>query len=84
MTRPLTPAGLLGRALHSFGTAGKKYGAEWYIFLVGLFIVLFMIVMTLLPWLFTSFNPSDQNAGPQLIAPGGVHLMGTDNLGRDI
>jgi peptide/nickel transport system permease protein len=43
-----------------------------------------MIFMTLLPWLFTSFNPGDQNAGPQLMPPGGTHLMGTDNLGRDI
>jgi len=84
LTRPLTPAGLLGRGLHAFNTAGKKYGAEWFILLIGLFIVLFMIVMTLLPWLFTSFDPSNQDAGPQLIAPGGTHLMGTDNLGRDI
>ena len=84
MTRPLTPAGLLGRGLHAFNTAGKKYGAEWFILLAGLFIVVFMIVMTLLPWLFTSFDPSKHHAGPQLIAPGGNHLMGTDNLGRDI
>jgi peptide/nickel transport system permease protein len=84
MSLPLTPAGLVGRGLHAFKTAGKKYGAEWYILLVGLFIVGFMIFMTLLPWLFTSFNPGDQNAGPQLMPPGGTHLMGTDNLGRDI
>ncbi len=82
--RPPTPAGLLGRGLNAFSLAGKKYGAEWYIFLAGLLIVCFMIFMTLFPWLFTSFNPSDQNAGPQLAAPAGVHLMGTDNLGRDI
>lgn len=84
MTRPLTPAGLLGRGIHSFQTAGKKYGAEWYILLIGLFIVGFMVFMTLFPGLFTSFDPNDQNAGPQLAPPGGVHLMGTDNLGRDI
>jgi peptide/nickel transport system permease protein len=74
----------LGRGVHAFKTAGKKYGAEWYILLVGLFIVCFMIFMTLLPWLFTTFNPGDQTAGPQLMPPGGTHLMGTDNLGRDI
>jgi len=84
MTRPITPAGLLGRGLHAFSTAGKKYGAEWYIFLTGLLIVAFMIFMTLFPGVFTAFNPSDQNAGPQLTGPAGVHLMGTDNLGRDI
>jgi len=84
MTRPLTPAGLLGRGLHAFNTAGKKYGAEWYILLAGLFIVVFMIFMTLFPWVFTSFDPSNQDAGPQLLPPGGAHLMGTDNLGRDI
>jgi len=80
---PMTPAGMLGRGLHAFSTAGKKYGAEWYILLIGLFIVVFMIVMTLLPWLFTTFNPSDQS-GPQLAPPGGPHVLGTDNLGRDI
>jgi len=80
----MTPAGLLGRGLHAFNTAGKKYGAEWYILLAGLLIVTFMIFMTLLPWVFTSFNPSNQEAGPQLAPPGGTHLMGTDNLGRDI
>jgi peptide/nickel transport system permease protein len=74
---------MLGRGLHAFSTAGKKYGAEWYILLIGLAIVVFMIVMTLLPWLFTTFNPSDQS-GPQLAPPGGVHVLGTDNLGRDI
>ena len=81
---PLSPSGLVSRGLHAFATAGKTYGAEWYILLVGLFIVVFMIFMTAFPWVFTSFNPSDQNAGPQLAAPGGIHLMGTDNLGRDI
>jgi len=81
---PLSPAGLVGRGIRAFGLAGKKYGAEWYIFLVGLIIVAAMIVMTLVPGLFTSFDPSNQDAGPQLQAPGGAHLMGTDNLGRDI
>jgi peptide/nickel transport system permease protein len=80
----LSPAGLVGRGLRAFSLAGKKYGAEWYIFVAGVLIVAFMLVMTALPWLFTSFDPSDQNAGPQLGAPGGVHLMGTDNLGRDV
>lgn len=84
MISPLSPAGLVGRGIRAFGLAGKKYGAEWYIFLVGLIIVAAMIVMTLVPGLFTSFDPSNQDAGPQLQAPGGAHLMGTDNLGRDI
>jgi peptide/nickel transport system permease protein len=81
---PLSPAGLLGRGIRAFGLAGKKYGAEWYIFVVGLVIVAFVILMTLMPWLLTSFNPSNQDAGPQLAPPDGRHLMGTDNLGRDI
>lgn len=84
MKRPLTLAGLLGRGIYSFQTAGKKYGAEWYIFLTGLAIVLFIIFMTLLPGLFTSFDPTDQNAGPQLAPPNGTHLMGTDGLSRDV
>lgn len=84
MTRPLTPAGLLGRGIHAFQNAGKKYGVEWYIFLAGTAIVAFMVIMTFFPGLFTSIDPADQNAGPQLAAPGGAHWMGTDNLGRDI
>jgi len=63
--------------------AGKKYGAEWYLFIAGIVIVAFMIVMTLLPGLYTSFDPSNQD-GPQLAAPDGTHLMGTDTLGRDM
>lgn len=84
MIRPMSPAGLLSRGVASFSSSAKKYGAEWYILLAGLAIVLFMLIMTLFPGLFTAFNPADQNAGPQLAPPGGTHLMGTDNLGRDI
>jgi peptide/nickel transport system permease protein len=40
--------------------------------------------MAIFPQTFTSFNPYDQNTGPQLTAPGSNHLMGTDNLQRDV
>jgi peptide/nickel transport system permease protein len=39
--------------------------------------------MTIFPWLFTTFSPNGQD-GPQLHAPGPGHVMGTDNLGRDV
>ena len=36
------------------------------------------------PWLFTSYNPISGVAGNQLQPPGGAHLLGTDEIGRDL
>jgi peptide/nickel transport system permease protein len=35
------------------------------------------------PWL-APFDPLEQNLGATLLPPGGVHLLGTDNFGRDL
>ena len=40
--------------------------------------------MTIAPHLFTRFSPTDQEAGGQMTAPSRTHIMGTDNLSRDI
>ncbi len=74
----------LARSFNAFARMGKKYGLEWWILCAGAVIILVVIYMAIFPETFTSFNPYDQNTGPQLAAPGGDHLMGTDNLQRDV
>ena len=81
---PLSPAGALARLLGGFSAAAKKYRVEWWILVAGIVVVVFIAVMTAFPGLFTRYNPNDQNAGPQLAAPGPGHALGVDNLGRDI
>ncbi len=72
------------RALSRFTGMGKKYGVEWWILVVGALIVLAIILMALFSGAIAPFDPYDQNTGPQLAPPGGEHLMGTDNLHRDV
>ncbi|MEJ8324339.1 ABC transporter permease [Kosakonia sacchari] len=51
---------------------------------VGLLIVgLWLCVALCAPWL-APFDPVTQDATASLLPPGGVHLFGTDNFGRDI
>jgi peptide/nickel transport system permease protein len=73
-------AALLGRFL----AAARKYRIEWWILMAGLLVVAAIAFMTVFPGVFTRFDPNDQNAGPQLGRPGIGHLLGTDNLGRDV
>ncbi|MBW2091855.1 MAG: ABC transporter permease [Deltaproteobacteria bacterium] len=63
---------------------GKKYGAEWWILVAGALIILVIVIMALFSGSIAPFNPHSQEAGPQLAPPGGKHLMGTDNLQRDV
>lgn len=79
-----SPAIGMARLLSQFTGLGKKYGAEWWILVVGALIILAIVVMALFPGTFAPFSPHDQNTGPQLLPPGGEHLMGTDNLQRDV
>lgn len=44
---------------------------------------MWLFVALFAPWL-APFDPITQNATSSLLAPGGVHLFGTDNFGRDI
>ncbi|WOZ76369.1 ABC transporter permease [Kosakonia sacchari] len=51
---------------------------------VGLLIVgLWLCVALFAPWL-APFDPVTQDATASLLPPGGTHLFGTDNFGRDI
>jgi peptide/nickel transport system permease protein len=63
---------------------GKKYGVEWWILVAGAVIILSIVYMAIFPQTLAPFDPYDQNTGPQLFPPGGRHLLGTDNLMRDV
>ncbi|MGD8471960.1 MAG: ABC transporter permease [Desulfobacteraceae bacterium] len=63
---------------------GKKYGAEWWILVVGAIIILAIALMAIFAESIAPFSPHDQDTGPQLSPPGKAHLMGTDNLQRDV
>jgi len=73
-------AGLIGR----FARMGQKYGVEWWILVAGAVIILGVILMAVFAGAIAPYNPSDQNTGPQLAPPSADHLMGTDNLQRDV
>jgi peptide/nickel transport system permease protein len=51
---------------------------------VGAFLTVFMITIAILaPWL-SPYDPADQDTGRRLEPPSSEHLLGLDNLGRDI
>ena len=84
MTANFSPAAGLASALRWFSRGRKKYGAEWWIMIAGILVIALIVAMTLFPHVFTTYDPNDQNAGGQLTHPGGAHIMGTDNLSRDV
>jgi len=79
-----SPAEAMARALSRFTGMGRRYGVEWWILVVGALIILGVVFMALFAGAIAPFSPYDQNTGPQLAPPGGKHLMGTDNLQRDV
>lgn len=74
----------MGRPLKAFMEANRRYGLEWWLLVTGTLIVLFIIFLALFPQVLAPYDPLDQNTGPQLSPPSPEHLMGTDNLQRDI
>lgn len=52
--------------------------------MLGLVIVLILVVLACFPEFFAPEGMDDQNYANQFLAPSLEHLMGTDNLGRDI
>jgi peptide/nickel transport system permease protein len=78
-----SPAGAMARALGSFAKAAKRYRMEWWILVVGLLIIAVIAFMTLFPGIFSPFAANDEG-NAQLQKPGSSHIMGTDNLGRDV
>ena len=51
---------------------------------VGAALLIALLVTTLAGAVFTPFDPDKIGAGPGLAAPGSAHLLGTDELGRDV
>ncbi|MFZ4616816.1 MAG: ABC transporter permease [Rectinemataceae bacterium] len=78
-----SPAGALSSAIGAFSRSAKRYRMEWWILIAGLFIVALILFMTFFPGLFSAYSPTSQD-GPQLKGPSAGHIMGTDNLGRDV
>ena len=74
----------LARPVKAFAMMGRKYGVEWWILCAGALIILTIILMAVFSDQLAPFDPYNQDTGPQLAAPGGNHLMGTDNLKRDV
>jgi peptide/nickel transport system permease protein len=79
-----SPANGVARALSPFLLMGKKYGAEWWILVVGALIIFAVVFTAIFAESIAPFDPYAQNAGPQLSPPGRDNLMGTDNLQRDV
>ncbi|UCF91010.1 MAG: ABC transporter permease [Desulfobacterales bacterium] len=67
-----------------FTRMGVKYGVEWWILVIGAVVILGVIAMALFAGSIAPYDPHDQNTGPQLAPPSSAHLMGTDNLQRDV
>ena len=78
------PSGLFARFFRFISANNKKYGAEWWIMIIGALIILLIVLTAIFPSLFTGFDPLDQAAGPQMAPPSHAHIFGTDNLNRDI
>jgi peptide/nickel transport system permease protein len=74
----------IGRPFKAFASMGKKYGVEWWILVLGALIILAILYMAMFPHTLAPFDPFSQETGDQLANPGGAHLMGTDNLRRDV
>jgi peptide/nickel transport system permease protein len=74
--------GLLARFLQ-----GRKwYGTEWYMTVIGGLIVVFILGLTLASFFTPRLAPYDPEirVGDPFAPPGGQHIFGTDQLGRDI
>jgi peptide/nickel transport system permease protein len=79
-----SPAAGMASLFRWFSQARRKYRTEWWIMIAGVVVIGFIVTMTVAPHLFTRYSPTDQEAGGQMTAPSRAHIMGTDNLSRDV
>jgi len=79
-----SPTRALGAFIGHFSRMGQKYGVEWWILVVGAVIILGIILMAIFAAAIAPYDPFNQDSGPQLAPPSPQHLMGTDNLQRDV
>jgi len=66
--------------------AQRRADRRWYrqpALMAGIVILAIVVGMALAAPLITSYNPNAQNLNDSLLGPGGRHLLGTDQLGRD-
>jgi peptide/nickel transport system permease protein len=66
--------------------AQRRAGRRWYrqpALMAGLAVLVIVVGLALAAPLITSYNPNAQNLNDSLLGPGGKHLLGTDQLGRD-
>lgn len=47
-------------------------------------VIVVVLLWSLVPWLFTSYDPSVGDTAEKLMAPSAAHWFGTDHLGRDV
>jgi peptide/nickel transport system permease protein len=70
----------------STARAQRRASRRWYrqpALMAGIVILVILVGMALAAPLITSYNPNAQNLTDSLLGPGGKHLLGTDQLGRD-
>jgi peptide/nickel transport system permease protein len=70
----------------STARAQRRADRRWYrqpALMAGIVILVILVGMALAAPLITSYNPNAQNLTDSLLGPGGKHLLGTDQLGRD-
>ena len=79
-----SPSQALAQLIGHFSRMGHKYGVEWWILVIGAIIILGIILMAIFAGAIAPYDPFDQNTGPQLAPPSSEHLLGTDNLQRDV
>jgi peptide/nickel transport system permease protein len=66
--------------------AQRRADRRWYsqpALMAGIVILVIVIGLALAAPLITSFDPNAQNLNDSLLGPGGRHLLGTDQTGRD-
>jgi peptide/nickel transport system permease protein len=62
----------------------RRFGSPSRLAYAGAGLSLFWLFVAIAaPWL-VPFDPLEQNLGAALLPPGGAHLLGTDNFGRDV
>ena len=79
-----SPSAALAKFIGHFSRMGQKYGVEWWILVIGAIIIVGIFLMAIFAGAIAPYDPFDQNAGPQLAPPSADHLLGTDNLQRDV
>jgi len=79
----VSPTGALAPA----ADAPRSRGQRWYhstTLVLGLAIVAVLVLAALAAPLLTRYDPIAQDLQSPLLKPGGEHLLGTDQLGRDV